>query len=158
MILPLRYANNTNATFSFHGPRGADEDPGPVKWIRPYFDCGRSNEWKFAAAVPVVDIYPRHTRFRHIEYPSYTGVAVLEMNFERIDINQVRNIFTYPSFLPSSVDSALLIQCPRGRGNDGPNRFAGTDKCKDDTTECEPLHGYGFRRGGYQASTMHDAA
>ena len=90
MILPHRYANNTNATFSFHGPRGADEDPGPVKWIRPYFDCGRSNEWKFAAAVPVVDIYPRHTRFRHIEYPSYTGVAVLEMNFERIDINQVR--------------------------------------------------------------------
>ena len=94
MILPLRYANNTNATFSFHGPRGADEDPGPVKWIRPYFDCGRSNEWKFAAAVPVVDIYPRHTRFRHIEYPSYTGVAVLEMNFERIDINQVE--FTQP--------------------------------------------------------------
>ena len=53
-----------------------------------------SNEWKFAAAVPVVDIYPRHTRFRHIEYPSYTGVAVLEMNFERIDINQV--VFTQP--------------------------------------------------------------
>ena len=49
----------------------------------------RSNEWKFAAVVPVVDIYPRHTRFRHVEYPSYTGVAVLEMNFERIDINQV---------------------------------------------------------------------
>ena len=107
-VMSCRYANNTNATFSFHGPRGADEDPGPVKWIRPYFDCGRSNEWKFAAAVPVVDIYPRHTRFRHIEYPSYTGVAVLEMNFERIDINQVRNIFTYPSFLPSSVDSALF--------------------------------------------------
>eukprot|EP00095_Tigriopus_kingsejongensis_P001165 maker-scaffold350_size199587-snap-gene-0.27 protein:Tk01165 transcript:maker-scaffold350_size199587-snap-gene-0.27-mRNA-1 annotation:"hypothetical protein SINV_01162" len=41
----IRYANNTNATFSFHGPRGADENPGPVKWTRPYFDCGRSNEW-----------------------------------------------------------------------------------------------------------------
>ena len=44
----------------------------------------------------------------------------------------------------------VLFKCPKGRGNDGPNRFAGTDKCKRDTTECEPLHGYGFRRGGYQ--------
>ena len=59
-------------------------------WTRPYFDCGRSNEWKFAAVVPVVDIFPRHTRFRHIEYPVYTGVSVMEMNFDRIDINQVK--------------------------------------------------------------------
>ena len=26
--------------------------------------------------------------YRHIEYPSYVAVAVMEMNFERIDINQ----------------------------------------------------------------------
>ena len=51
-------------TFSF--PSGADEEPGPVKWTRPYFDCGRSNEWKFAAVVPIVDIYPRHTRLEFI--------------------------------------------------------------------------------------------
>jgi len=124
----IRYFNNTNATFSFHGPRGADETPGPVKFTRPYFDCGRSNTWKVAAVVPIVDIYPRHTQFRHIEYPVYTAVAVTEMDFERIDINQ----------------------CPTGKGNDGPNRFANTAKCKQETTECEPLHGYGFRRGGYQ--------
>ena len=124
----IRYANNTNATFSFHGPRGADESPGPVKFTRPYFDCGRSNTWKVAAVVPIVDIYPRHTQFRHIEYPVYTAVAVTEMDFERIDINQ----------------------CPKGLGNDGPNRFSDTAKCKKATTECEPLHGYGFRRGGYQ--------
>ena len=59
-----RYANNTNATFSFHGPPGAEEYPGPVNWTRPYFDCGRSNTWKFAAVVPIADIYPRHTQFR----------------------------------------------------------------------------------------------
>lgn len=29
------------------------------------------------------------------------------------------------------------------------NLFAGTDKCKP-TTRCEPLFGFGFRRGGYQ--------
>ena len=70
---------------------GADETPGPVKWIRPYFDCGRSNTWKYAAVVPIVDIYPRHTQFRHIEYPSYVAASVMEIDFERIDINQVES-------------------------------------------------------------------
>ncbi|KAK2715050.1 hypothetical protein QYM36_009890, partial [Artemia franciscana] len=123
----IRYANNTNETFTFHGPPGADEVPGPVLWTRPYFDCGRSNKWVIGAVSPIADIFPRHTGFRHIEYPTYTAVSVMEMDLERIDINQ----------------------CPRGPGNDGPNHFNGTDRCKE-TTECEPIHGYGLRRGGYQ--------
>ncbi|CAB0033910.1 unnamed protein product [Trichogramma brassicae] len=123
----IRYANNTNITHTFHGPRGAHEEGGPVKWIRPYFDCGRSNRWLFAAVVPIVDLYPRYTGFRHIEIPRYTAVSVIEMDFDRIDINQ----------------------CPKGEGNRGPNRFANTARCKVQTTECEPLHGWGFRRGGY---------
>lgn len=65
----IRYANNTNETFTFHGPPGADEDPGPVKFTKPYFDCRRSNKWLVSAVVPIADIYPRHTQFRHIEYP-----------------------------------------------------------------------------------------
>ncbi|VEN41487.1 unnamed protein product [Callosobruchus maculatus] len=124
----IRYANNTNETFTFHGPPGADEHPGPVKFTRPYYDCGRSNRWLVAAVVPIADIYPRHTGFRHIEYPTYTAAAVVEMDYERIDINQ----------------------CPPGLGNNGPNIFADTAKCKKETTECEPIHGWGFRRGGYQ--------
>lgn len=125
--IEIRYANNTNETFTFHGPPGADEVPGPVKFTRPYFDCGRTNKWLVSAVVPIADIYPRHTQFRHIEYPKYTAVSVLEMDFERIDINQ----------------------CPIGEGNKGPNAFAGTARCKEETTECEPMHGWGFRRGGY---------
>lgn len=124
----IRYANNTNETYTFHGPRGADETPGPVHFTKPYFDCERSNRWLVAAVVPIADIYPRHTGFRHIEYPTYTAVSVLEMDFDRIDINQ----------------------CPKGAGNDGLNRFANTSRCKTETTECEPIHGWGFRRGGYQ--------
>lgn len=124
----IRYANNTNETFTFHGPPGADENPGPVRWTRPYFDCGRSNKWLVSAVVPIADIYPRHTQFRHVEYPTYTAVAVLEMDFDRIDINQ----------------------CPKSLGNNGPNHFADTARCKKETTECEPIHGWGFRRGGYQ--------
>lgn len=124
----IRYANNTNETFTFHGPPGADEVPGPVKWTQPYFDCGRSNKWLVSAVAPVADIYPRHTGFRHIEFPTYAAVTVLEMDFDRIDINQ----------------------CPISNGNNGPNLFADTARCKQETTECEPIHGWGFRRGGYQ--------
>jgi hypothetical protein len=43
----------------------------------------------------------------------YTAVAVLEMDFDRIDINQ----------------------CPKGQGNSGPNRFADTARCKKETSE-----------------------
>ncbi|XP_060526856.1 uncharacterized protein LOC132702314 [Cylas formicarius] len=124
----IRYANNTNETYTFHGPPGEDEERGPVQWTRPYFDCGRSNRWLVAAVVPIADLYPRHTGFRHIEYPTYTAVSVVEMDFDRIDINQ----------------------CPPSKGNDGPNKFADTARCKNETTECEPIHGWGFRRGGYQ--------
>ncbi|XP_063371276.1 uncharacterized protein LOC134659537 [Cydia amplana] len=124
----IRYANNTNETFTFHGPPGNDEVPGPVNWTRPYFDCGRLNKWLVAAVSPVADIFPRHTQFRHIEYPKYTAAVVMEMDFDRIDINQ----------------------CPESQGNDKPNRFKATARCKNETTECEPIHGWGFRRGGYQ--------
>ncbi|ODM87738.1 hypothetical protein Ocin01_18944 [Orchesella cincta] len=71
----IRYANNTNETYTFHGPPGADETPGPVKWTRPYYDCGRSDKWIIGAVVPIADIYPRHTGFRHIEYPTYNSCS-----------------------------------------------------------------------------------
>lgn len=124
----ITYANGTNETFVFHGPPAASDTPGPVKWTRPYFDCGRSNKWIIGATVPIPDIFPRHTGWRHIEIPINVAVSVIEMDFERLDINQ----------------------CPAGPGNPEPNKFAGTSRCKRDTTECEPIHGYGFRRGGYQ--------
>ena len=60
--------------------------------------------------------------------PINVAVAVMEMDFERLDINQ----------------------CPAGLGNPDSNKFKGTARCKPETTECEPIHGYGFRRGGYQ--------
>lgn len=50
------------------------------------------------------------------------------MDYDRIDINQ----------------------CPAGQGNAGPNKFVNTARCKKETTECEPIHGWGLRRGGYQ--------
>jgi hypothetical protein len=124
----ISYGNGTNETFVWHGPPAASDNQGPVKWNRPYFDCDRSNKWIYGATTPIPDIYPRHTGWRHIEIPLYVAVASIETDFERIDINQ----------------------CPIGEGNPGPNYFAGTARCKNQTTECEPIHGFGFRRGGYQ--------
>lgn len=124
----VSHSNGTNETFTFHGPPGASDEPGPVKWQRPYFDCNRSNKWILGASVPIADLYPRHTGWRHIELPTYVAASVVEMDFYRLDINQ----------------------CPQSEGNNDPNYFAGTAKCKKDTTTCEPVHGYGFRRGGYK--------
>ncbi|KPM03396.1 hypothetical protein QR98_0018270 [Sarcoptes scabiei] len=119
---------NSNETFVWHGPPAPSDPPGPVKWFRPYYDCQRSNKWVYGASVPIPDIFPRHTGWRHIEIPMYVATSVIEIDFERIDINQ----------------------CPIGEGNPLPNYFANTARCQNATTECEPLHGYGFRRGGYQ--------
>lgn len=124
----ITYANGTSQSFNWHGPPAASDVPGPVKWFRPYYDCDRSNKWNFGATTPIADIFPRHTGWRHIERPIYVAVAVMELDFERIDINQ----------------------CPISEGNPAPNYFAGTARCKNATTECEPIHGFGFRRGGYQ--------
>lgn len=65
----ITHQNGTNETFVWHGPPAASDPPGPVKFSRPYFDCGRSNKWVHGASVPVPDIYPRHTGWRHIEIP-----------------------------------------------------------------------------------------
>lgn len=58
----------------------------------------------------------------------YTAISVLEMDYERIDINQ----------------------CPKSSGNNGPNKFANTAQCKMETTECEPIDGFGLHHGGYK--------
>jgi hypothetical protein len=50
---------------------------------------------------------------QNLFFSRYTAVAVLELDFDRIDINQ----------------------CPKGQGNNGPNRFADTARCKKETTE-----------------------
>jgi len=100
----------------------------PVKFTRPYFDCGKSNKWIVSAVAPVVDRLPRYLDWFHLRRFQFVASSVMDMDFLAIDINQ----------------------CPIGIGNEAPNYFAGTAKCKD-TTMCEPLYrGYGFRRGGYR--------
>ena len=62
------------------------------------------------------------------------AVAVTDVDFIMMDINQCARIYQLQSNDSQWKDL---------------NLFAGTDKCKP-TTRCEPLTGFGFRRGGYQ--------
>ena len=109
---------------------------GPTVWTRPYFDCGRSNKWVISSVSPIVDIYPRHTEYRHLQAMRNLAVAVTEVDFIMMDINQCAET---GQFNAQSNDAQ----------SKQPNLFGGTDKCKP-TTRCEPLFGFGFRRGGYQ--------
>ena len=61
---------------------------GPSLWTRPYFDCGRSNKWVISAVSPIVDIYPRHTESRHLQAMRNLAVAVTDVDFIMMDINQ----------------------------------------------------------------------
>lgn len=47
-----------NDTFVWHGPPAANDNPGPVKWVRPYFDCGRSDKWVYGATCEYYTAFP----------------------------------------------------------------------------------------------------
>ncbi|ESO93259.1 hypothetical protein LOTGIDRAFT_119445 [Lottia gigantea] len=107
------------------------EDYLPVRFTAPYFDCDRSNRWIVSATSPVVEYMPRYSVWLHLRRARFVAVSSMDIEFERIDMNQ----------------------CPIAEGNPEPNMFAGTARCRP-TTLCEPLSGFGFRRGGYQCACM----
>ncbi|CAG5116099.1 unnamed protein product, partial [Candidula unifasciata] len=126
-----KFTRDTFEEFKFFGPQQpGSEDPVsmlPVRITQPYFDCGQSNRWIVTASSPIVEFMPRYSNFTHLRRARFTAVATMDIEFERLDMNQ----------------------CPIMQGNPNPNAFAGTARCRP-TTSCEPLMGYGFRRGGYQ--------
>lgn len=67
----IRYADNKNSTLVFFGPPGPDETTGPVKFTRPYFDCGRSNKWLISAVAPIIGLHPPEGQVNHNDYPKY---------------------------------------------------------------------------------------
>eukprot|EP00108_Taenia_solium_P005168 TsM_000329100 transcript=TsM_000329100 gene=TsM_000329100 len=114
--------------FNFFGPNapGIKETFLPVRFTRPYYDCGHSNRWIVSAVSALSDYMPRYSPIDRLRGPRMVGVTVTSMDFLRIDFNP----------------------CPPSMGN--PDYFlAGTARCKP-TTMCVPLSGYGFARGGYE--------
>uniref|UniRef100_A0A5K3FVG2 G-protein coupled receptor 158 n=1 Tax=Mesocestoides corti TaxID=53468 RepID=A0A5K3FVG2_MESCO len=114
--------------FNFFGPNapGIKETFLPVRFTRPYYDCGHSNRWIVSAVSALSDYMPRYSPIDRLRGPRMVGVTVTSMDFLRIDFNP----------------------CPPSLGN--PDYFlAGTARCKP-TTMCVPLSGFGFARGGYE--------
>ncbi|CAH8864237.1 unnamed protein product [Trichobilharzia szidati] len=112
----------------FYGPNapGVKETFLPVRFTRPYYDCGGTNRWIVSSVSALTDFMPRYSNITRLRGPRMIGVVVQSMDFYRIDFNP----------------------CPPGLGN--PNHFlAGIARCKP-TTLCVPLPGFGFKRGGYQ--------
>ncbi|XP_049542804.1 uncharacterized protein LOC125955704 [Anopheles darlingi] len=114
------YTNNTD--------RQADEilsvkyEDG--RWSKPYYDCGGGNIWMLTYTVPFFG-FENGTYF-------FKGTSGIDIDLRRVDIDQ----------------------CPQKNSPSGApqplNIFAGTDKCKQRTTECIPIPGLGFRRGSYR--------
>ncbi|XP_059612618.1 probable G-protein coupled receptor 158 [Phlebotomus argentipes] len=94
------------------------------RWSKPYYDCGGGNIWMLTYTVPFFG-YENGTYF-------FKGTSGIDIDLRRVDIDQC------PQRISSSGVSLPL------------NIFAGTDKCKARTTECEAISGLGFRRGSYK--------
>jgi len=133
----IKYSNETGKflrdefeALTFFGPPspGQNDREQPVIFTRPYFDCGKSNKWIVSAVAPIVDWIPRYLeQWLHIRRHRFVAVSVQSIDFLSIDLNP----------------------CPLSFGNQIPNLFAGISRCKQSTT-CEPLDGWGYRRGGYK--------
>ncbi|XP_030558024.1 uncharacterized protein LOC115760699 [Drosophila novamexicana] len=93
------------------------------RWSKPYYDCGGGNIWMLTYTVP----------FFGYENGSYhfKGTSGIDIDLRRVDIDQCPQRHTPGTKRPLNI-------------------FAGTDKCKQRTTMCEPIMGLGFRRGSYK--------
>ncbi|XP_062583037.1 uncharacterized protein LOC134244804 [Saccostrea cucullata] len=135
----VKYANGTGRWLHdefqatpFFGPNSpgigdTDDKYMPVRFTDTYYDCKMSNKWIVSAVSPIVDFMPRYSNWTHLRRPRFVGVAVIDIDFLKIDFNA----------------------CPVSIGNPGPSFLSGVSKCKTKTTQCKHVSGKGFKRGGY---------
>ncbi|CAD7077338.1 unnamed protein product [Hermetia illucens] len=93
------------------------------RWSKPYYDCGGGNIWMLTYTVPFFG-FANGTYF-------FKGTSGIDIDLRRVDIDQCPQ-----KHIPGVIQPL--------------NIFAGTDKCKQRTTMCEPIAGLGFRRGSYK--------
>lgn len=67
------FTQKTFEGYNFFGPNNpGTHDPVeklPVRFTRPYFDCGRSNKWVVSAVSPIADFMPRYSNWTHLRRP-----------------------------------------------------------------------------------------
>ncbi|XP_050442563.1 probable G-protein coupled receptor CG31760 isoform X2 [Adelges cooleyi] len=90
------------------------------KWSKPYYDCGGGNIWMLTYTVPFF-------AFKDGKY-FFKGTSGIDIDLRRVDIDQ----------------------CSLPEGSTKLNIFASSNKCKNETTQCVMLAGFGFRRGSYK--------
>ncbi|CAL4062731.1 unnamed protein product, partial [Meganyctiphanes norvegica] len=97
--------------------------PEDGRWMQtPFLDCGASERYVVAFSLPFF------SRAHNDDVSArLMGVVMVTFPLADVDINQCLN-----------VDDPL-------RDND----FGGTDHCDQSTTQCVPIPGRGFNRGGY---------
>ncbi|KAH8277963.1 hypothetical protein KR018_010843 [Drosophila ironensis] len=93
------------------------------RWSKPYYDCGGGNIWMLTYTVPFFGYENGTYHFK--------GTSGIDIDLRRVDIDQCPQRHTPGTKRPLNI-------------------FAGTDKCKQRTTMCEPIMGLGFRRGSYK--------
>lgn len=89
-------------------------------WSKPYFDCGGGDIWMMTYTVPFFGYKNGTFKFK--------GTSGIDIDLDKVDIDQ----------------------CPQPDDAKEPNVFAGSARCKPETTKCEPLRGLGFKRGSYK--------
>lgn len=89
-------------------------------WSKPYFDCGGGNIWMMTYTVPFFGYKNGTFKFK--------GTSGIDIDLQKVDIDQ----------------------CPDPPESTERNVFAGSARCKTETTRCVPIEGLGFRRGSYK--------
>ncbi|OQV25125.1 hypothetical protein BV898_00818 [Hypsibius exemplaris] len=147
--------NSGVETINFFGP----PVELPAIWTMPFFDCMFTDKWQLSVTAPIADL-DRATRFlskRQAVQPVRQQPIGNTVNTQGVPTGGTGN--TPPAQLPTiaSYIAAVSVELDYKKIDinqcDGElqfNTFAGTHKCKRETTVCEPLHGHGLRRGGYQ--------
>ncbi|XP_055327918.1 uncharacterized protein LOC129581073 [Paramacrobiotus metropolitanus] len=155
--------NSGVETINFFGP----PVELPAIWTMPFFDCLFTDKWQLSVTAPVADL-ERATRLltkrqagpgpqarqTQPSVPGGNGGNAVNVQqgapvSNQIVQQQLPTIANYIAAVSVEMDYKKIDinQCD---GDQQFNAFAGTHKCKRETTVCEALHGHGLRRGGYQ--------
>jgi hypothetical protein len=77
-----KFINDEFNIFNFYGPNAPrqnlkDDSKLPVRFTVPYFDCGKSNNWKVSAVAPIIDFFPRYSNYTHMRRQRYSFYTML---------------------------------------------------------------------------------
>lgn len=92
-------------------------------WSRPYFECTTARAWLITYTSPILGNWDKNGPI------TFMGMTTIDIALTNVDINQ----------------------CDKESGGQFQFEiFAGTHRCKNETTQCKFVSGQGFRAGSYR--------